>query len=307
MITCVARDDLEDGGAGQMAATIRAIHARCPGTGVEVLISDYGGDEAALRRVLDAGPQVLNHNIETVPRLYSVELYFAELEGLRPGERVFDIAVQGETRVADLDVARRGDQPPGGPELVVERDVDGQVRAVAPHPDDDVVTAAGITYYRPDVTIAFLTNGDYNGDQTAGTARQGEAVAAQTLHLGRVEDDLIFFGYPDGYLNQVWDTSAPAVWGHPISGRSETYASRGLGSTDWHNYRTSQHADYNRQSMIDDMAALIDQRRPDHIFVTSHHDDNGDLSSSRYTHGVHNDSTDITAAANHYLCYKCWL
>ena len=63
------RDDLEDGGAGQMAATIRAIHARCPGTGVEVLISDYGGDEAALRLVLDAGPQVLNHNIETVERL----------------------------------------------------------------------------------------------------------------------------------------------------------------------------------------------------------------------------------------------
>ncbi len=69
VITCVARDDLEDGGAGQMAATIRAIHARCPGTGVEVLISDYGGDEAALRLVLDAGPQVLNHNIETVERL----------------------------------------------------------------------------------------------------------------------------------------------------------------------------------------------------------------------------------------------
>jgi lipoic acid synthetase len=69
VITCVARDDLEDGGAGQMAATIRAIHARCPGTGVEVLISDYGGDEAALAEVLDAAPQVLNHNIETVERL----------------------------------------------------------------------------------------------------------------------------------------------------------------------------------------------------------------------------------------------
>ena len=69
VITCVARDDLEDGGAGQMAATIRAIRAHCQGTGVEVLISDYGGDEAALRAVLDASPQVLNHNIETVERL----------------------------------------------------------------------------------------------------------------------------------------------------------------------------------------------------------------------------------------------
>jgi lipoic acid synthetase len=69
VLTCVARDDLEDGGAGQMAATIRAIRTRSAETGVEVLISDYGGDEAALRAVLDASPQVLNHNIETVERL----------------------------------------------------------------------------------------------------------------------------------------------------------------------------------------------------------------------------------------------
>ncbi len=69
VVTCVARDDLPDGGAGQMAATVRAIRRRCPGTGVEVLIADYKGDEAALRCVLDASPDVLNHNIETVERL----------------------------------------------------------------------------------------------------------------------------------------------------------------------------------------------------------------------------------------------
>jgi lipoic acid synthetase len=69
VVTCVARDDLPDGGAAQMAATVRAIRARCPGTGVEVLISDYRGDEAALRAVLEAAPDVLNHNLETVERL----------------------------------------------------------------------------------------------------------------------------------------------------------------------------------------------------------------------------------------------
>jgi lipoic acid synthetase len=69
VVTCVARDDLPDGGAGQMAATVRAIRARRPGVGVEVLIADYGGDEAALRSVLEAGPDVLNHNLETVERL----------------------------------------------------------------------------------------------------------------------------------------------------------------------------------------------------------------------------------------------
>jgi lipoic acid synthetase len=69
VVTCVARDDLPDGGAAQMAATVRAIRERCPGTGVEVLIADYRGDEAALRAVLDASPDVLNHNLETVARL----------------------------------------------------------------------------------------------------------------------------------------------------------------------------------------------------------------------------------------------
>lgn len=72
VITCVARDDLPDGGAGQMAATVRAIRRRCPETGVEVLIADYKGDEAALRTVLDAAPDVLNHNLETVERLYRI-------------------------------------------------------------------------------------------------------------------------------------------------------------------------------------------------------------------------------------------
>ncbi len=69
VVTCVARDDLADGGAGQMAATVRAIRERCPGTGVEVLIADYKGSEDALRSVLRADPDVLNHNLETVARL----------------------------------------------------------------------------------------------------------------------------------------------------------------------------------------------------------------------------------------------
>lgn len=69
VVTCVARDDLPDGGAGQMAATIRAIRAQSPETGVEVLVSDYKGEEAPLRAVVDAGPDVFNHNLETVERL----------------------------------------------------------------------------------------------------------------------------------------------------------------------------------------------------------------------------------------------
>ncbi|MBA3973229.1 MAG: lipoyl synthase [Candidatus Solibacter sp.] len=70
VVTSVNRDDLADGGAGAFAMTIRAIRKRIPGCRVEVLIPDFQGDEAALQTVLDASPDVLNHNIETVPRLY---------------------------------------------------------------------------------------------------------------------------------------------------------------------------------------------------------------------------------------------
>ena len=69
VITTVARDDLPDGGAGAMAATIDAIRSRCPGVQVETLISDCRGDPDALGSIFAARPDVLNHNIETVLRL----------------------------------------------------------------------------------------------------------------------------------------------------------------------------------------------------------------------------------------------
>lgn len=69
VLTSVARDDLPDGGAGIFADTIRAIRAELPSASVEVLIPDFQGDEASLNIVLDAAPDVLNHNLETVKRL----------------------------------------------------------------------------------------------------------------------------------------------------------------------------------------------------------------------------------------------
>ena len=70
VITSVNRDDRKDGGAELFALTIRAIHQRVPGCGVEVLIPDFQGSQPALETVLEAAPEVLNHNTETVPRLY---------------------------------------------------------------------------------------------------------------------------------------------------------------------------------------------------------------------------------------------
>jgi len=69
VVTSVARDDLPDGGASVFAATIRQMRVRSPGMGVEVLIPDFDGDAAALRTVMEAGPDILNHNVETVERL----------------------------------------------------------------------------------------------------------------------------------------------------------------------------------------------------------------------------------------------
>jgi lipoic acid synthetase len=70
VVTSVDRDDLSDGGARIFADTIRQVRVLTPDTRVEVLIPDFKGDAAALHTVLDARPDVLNHNTETVPRLY---------------------------------------------------------------------------------------------------------------------------------------------------------------------------------------------------------------------------------------------
>lgn len=78
VITSVNRDDRKDGGAELFALTVRAIRERVPGCKVEVLVPDFQGSRAALATVLDAAPNVLNHNIETVARLY---------RQVRPGAR----------------------------------------------------------------------------------------------------------------------------------------------------------------------------------------------------------------------------
>jgi lipoyl synthase len=80
VITSVDRDDLDDGGAGHFARTIAAIRAAAPQTTIEVLVPDFLRKEGATEVVIAAGPDVLNHNLETVPRLYAE---------VRPGARYF--------------------------------------------------------------------------------------------------------------------------------------------------------------------------------------------------------------------------
>lgn len=102
VVTSVNRDDLPDGGAEHFAETIRLIRDLNPGCGVEVLIPDFMGDEPSLKIVLEAAPEVLNHNLETVPRLYprlrTSADYRRSLELLQRSRRWAD-ARDGDIRV----------------------------------------------------------------------------------------------------------------------------------------------------------------------------------------------------------------
>ncbi|MBC8448136.1 MAG: lipoyl synthase [Chloroflexi bacterium] len=80
VLTSVTRDDLPDGGASIFARTVQEARRSLPDCTVEVLIPDFGGDRAALRLVMDADPDILNHNLETVPRLYPAVRPLADYE-----------------------------------------------------------------------------------------------------------------------------------------------------------------------------------------------------------------------------------
>ena len=131
VLTSVARDDLADGGATHFAAAVRAIRRRSPGARVEVLVPDFQGQGTALSSVLAAAPDVFNHNIETVPRLFprvrpqgryrrSLEM-LAAARAMRPeqptksglmvglGETDEEIAaVLGDLRAAGVDIVTMG-------------------------------------------------------------------------------------------------------------------------------------------------------------------------------------------------------
>jgi len=93
VITAVDRDDLEDGGADHFVKTIQAIRMKSPGTTVEILPGDYKGDIDDIDHVINAKPDVFNHNLETVPRLYP---------SIRPGARYFR-SLRLLERVKDVD------------------------------------------------------------------------------------------------------------------------------------------------------------------------------------------------------------
>jgi lipoyl synthase len=150
VVTSVDRDDLDDGGASIFAATIRETRARVPSCRIEVLIPDFQGDEAALRTVLDARPDILNHNTETVPRLYRMARsggrYARTLELLRRSrEHAPDIPTKTGLMVG-LGEAR--DEIVGT--LTDLRGVDCQVLTIGQYLRPSPAHAPMARYYHPD-------------------------------------------------------------------------------------------------------------------------------------------------------------
>jgi lipoic acid synthetase len=145
VVTSVNRDDLEDGGSGHFAATARAIKELIPTARVEVLVPDFQGNRAAVRTVVESPIDILNHNIETVPRLYKRvrpgAVYSRSLEVLAEGRRVRPVcltkaglmlglgetldeitSVFGDLRAVDCDILTLGQYlRPSAEHLPIER------------------------------------------------------------------------------------------------------------------------------------------------------------------------------------------
>jgi LmbE family N-acetylglucosaminyl deacetylase len=153
------------------------------------------------------------------------------------------------------------------------------VLVIAPHPDDDVISSGGVIHRAigfEEVTVVYMTNGDIHGT-AQGYVRQDEAVSAQVQHIGLVEDNLIFLGYPDGRLRNIFNnyTTPSSRYVTPF-GQGVTYGDRGLGRLDYHSYRFGAPANYNRPNIVTDLATILQAYRPEHIYTTSEFDQHTD-------------------------------
>lgn len=154
------------------------------------------------------------------------------------------------------------------------------VLVVSPHPDDDTIIASGVLNRAAGIEntkVVFMTNGDFWGGLSAGYTRQGEAVNAQTQHIGLTEDDLIFLGYPDGRLKTIYDNyTTPGSQYFTPFGQGVTYGNRGLGRTDFHSHHFGSPAAYNRPNIVTDLETILRTYRPGHIFTTAEFDQHED-------------------------------
>ena len=152
------------------------------------------------------------------------------------------------------------------------------ILVVGPHPDDETLIAAGITRSAVNagdvVKVVVVTNGDQDG-YSLGLRRQDESVAAAAV-LGLDEDNVIFLGYPDTLLRNIYNAGSETQIFTGPSGRTSTYGFRGLGRVDYHTHLTGAAGDYNRKTMRQDFEALVTNYLPDEIYTVTSYDDHPD-------------------------------
>ncbi|MEI8254780.1 MAG: PIG-L family deacetylase [Deltaproteobacteria bacterium] len=163
---------------------------------------------------------------------------------------------------------------------------DVRVLVVAPHPDDEVLIAAGVIRRSLDrgdrVDVVIMTNGDYTCARD-GYAREAESVAALG-RLGLAEDHVHFLGYPDGHLSHLGAVALGPVERRDAAGAcvrsSGTYGARGEHRHDEHRARTGEPGAYSAASLTDDLAAIVARVRPTDVYVTHAIDDHPDHAST---------------------------
>lgn len=147
------------------------------------------------------------------------------------------------------------------------------IMVVVAHPDDDVILAGGVVHAArlrgERVNVVYVTNGELVGGPLTGIERQGEAVNAQSF-LGVGESELIFLGYPDNRLSDLFTNPSYAEPGAVLTsvhGQSVTFGNRGLGHADYHQHRFGMHASFNKKNLLADLADVIATYRPTHILT----------------------------------------
>jgi LmbE family N-acetylglucosaminyl deacetylase len=153
-----------------------------------------------------------------------------------------------------------------------------------PHPDDETMVAGGRTRTAvlagDTVNVVVVTNGDIDG-KAMGLLREAESVAAAGV-LGVPEQQVIFLGYGDQDMYNIWASTSGSQVFKSVAGQTVTYANRGLGGTDFHTHRTGVPGAYNRDTVMDDFKALITTYHPDEIYTVSYWDNHGDHAATAF-------------------------
>ena len=152
------------------------------------------------------------------------------------------------------------------------------IMVFGPHPDDETMIAAGrmraALNSGASVKIVVVTNGDAGG-VSVGLMREGESVAAAQV-LGLTEQDVIFLGYPDGSMLDIYNAASPTQVFTSAAGQTSTYGNRGLGGMDYHSYRYGSPGPYNHATVSGDIQALLTTYMPDEIYTTGNFDTHPD-------------------------------